>query len=377
MDRPIYLDYNATTPLDEEVKQSIIESLDVFGNPSSIHYYGQQAKELIEKSRQSVAQLLCCKSDEIIFTSGGTEANNLAIFGVAYSKGSGHIITSSIEHPAVMMPIKKLSDNGFVVTYLPVDSKGIIDPDDVKKAIRHNTILVSIMHANNETGMIQPIKEIGNITKPRGIVFHSDGAQSVGKVETDMDLLGVDLFSLAGHKLYAPKGVGALFIREGLNINPFCLGAGHERGLRPGTENIIGISGLGKACEVAKRDFQTLYDHNLSMTNFIYNSLLSNLPIRINGMMDNKLPNTLNVSILGISANDLIIKLKDMVALSSGSACHAGVCKPSYVLKAMGLTDEEALSAIRFSTGKFTNLFMVEKALESIYNLIQISYKKK
>lgn len=375
---PIYLDYNATTPLDEEVKGAIIESLEIFGNPSSIHYYGKQAKELIDKSRQSVAQLLSCKVEEVIFTSGGTESNNLAIFGVARAKGSGHIVTSVIEHPAIMMPLKRLKDSGFSITYLPVDGKGVVNPDDVKKAIKKDTILVSIMHSNNETGMIQPIEDIGKITRQREILFHSDGAQSVGKLKTDMDLFGVDLFSVAGHKLYAPKGVGALYIREGVNIVPFCLGAGHERGLRPGTENLIGIAGLAKACEIAKRDFTERLNHNLNLTNYIYQYLMSkDLSIKLNGSLDGRLSNTLNISIKGISAKNVVFDLKDKVALSAGSACHSGICKPSYVLKAMGVSDEDALSSIRFSTGKDSSIITTNMALEHLYNLIQSSYKKK
>ena len=374
---PIYLDHNATTPIDKEVKETITNSLDVFGNPSSIHYYGIKAKELIDSSRQSVASVLSCKKDEIIFTSGGTESNNLAIFGVAILKGKGHIISSSIEHPSVMMPLKRLRDNGYTVTLLPVDSKGLINPDDVKKTIKKDTILISIMHANNETGMIQPINEISKIARDKEILFHSDGAQCVGKIETNMDSLGVDLYTVAGHKLYAPKGVGAIFLKGGVKISPFCIGAGHEKGIRPGTENTIGIVGLGKACEIAKRDFAERYNHNKLLTSRIYESFLSNLSIKLNGSINDRLPNTLNVSIKGISANELVYKLKDKVALSSGSACHSGVCKPSPVLKAMCLSDEDALSAIRISTGRGNSLEDINLALKAIYNFIRLGYKKK
>lgn len=366
MPKPIYLDHNATTPLDEEVKGEIIRCLDLFGNPSSIHTYGAEAKAVIEKARELVASLINCSSDEVYFTSGGTESNNLAIFGIALKKGSGHIITSSIEHPAVLNPLKRLQDMGFRVTYLPVDSRGVVDPEDLKRAIQRDTILITIMHSNNETGMLQPISEIAKIANQQSIPLHTDASQSVGKVPVDVRALGVDLLTIAGHKFYAPKGVGALYVKRGLEIKPFMLGAGHERGLRPGTENTIGIAGLAKACEIAKRDLSLRISHNQKLTSTLYEALSASVSLRVNGSLEGRLPNTLNVSLKGVSGNKLVTALKDKVALSAGSACHAGVCKPSYVLKAMGLSDESALSAIRISTGKDNSIDEIHQAVDLI-----------
>lgn len=364
MHKPIYLDHNATTPIDEEVKVEIIRCLEIFGNPSSIHTYGAEAKAVIETSRDSVASLINCSSGEVYFTSGGTESNNLAIFGIALKRGSGHIITSSIEHPAVLNPLRRLQEMGFRVTYLPVDSRGVVDPEDLKRAIKRDTILITIMHSNNETGMLQPIREIAKVANQNSIVFHTDASQSVGKIAVDVRELGVDLLTIAGHKLYAPKGVGALYVKKDLKIMPFMLGAGHERGLRPGTENTIGIAGLAKACEIAKGDLSQRISHNLKLTTTLYEALSASVSLRINGSLEGRLPNTLNVSIRGVSGNKLVSALKDKVALSAGSACHAGVCKPSYVLKAMGLSDESALSAIRISTGKDNSIDEILQAVD-------------
>lgn len=364
MHKPIYLDHNATTPIDEEVKVEIIRCLEIFGNPSSIHTYGVEAKAVIETSRDSVASLINCSSGEVYFTSGGTESNNLAIFGIALKRGSGHIITSSIEHPAVLNPLRRLQEMGFRVTYLPVDSRGVVDPEDLKRAIQRDTILITIMHSNNETGMLQPIREIAKVANQNSIVFHTDASQSVGKIAVDVRELGVDLLTIAGHKLYAPKGVGALYVKKDLKIMPFMLGAGHERGLRPGTENTIGIAGLAKACEIAKGDLSQRISHNLKLTTTLYEALSASVSLRINGSLEGRLPNTLNVSIRGVSGNKLVSALKDKVALSAGSACHAGVCKPSYVLKAMGLSDESALSAIRISTGKDNSIDEILQAVD-------------
>ncbi len=352
MNRPIYLDHNATTPLDPEVKAEIVRALEIFGNPSSVHAFGREARVLIDKSRQSVAALLNCSPDEVLFTSGGTESNNLAIFGVTLKKGKGHIISTCIEHPAILNPLRRLEGQGFKVTYLPVDSNGIVDPERVKRAVTKETILITIMHSNNETGMIQPIKEIGTFARENGIPFHTDASQGVGKVYVDVNDLFVDLLTVAGHKFYGPKGVGALYVRRGTALEPFTLGAGHESGLRPGTENILGIAGLGKACEVAKRDLKKWIDHNLNLTSMLYEGIFSKLEARLNGAVDGRLPNTLNVSIKGIKGYEFVELLKDEVAFSAGSACHSGQCIPSTVLMAMGLKEAEALSAIRLSTGK-------------------------
>lgn len=362
----IYLDHNATTPLDEEVKKAIAGSFNAFGNPSSSHVAGIQAKAVIDEARQNVASLLSCLPSAITFTSGGTEANNLAIIGTAYKYGKGHIITSAIEHPAVLNPVKWLESKWFEATYLPVGPDGRVSPEEVRKAIRKDTVLVTIMHSNNETGVLQPIAEIGRIARENKVPFHSDAAQSVGKTDVLVDGLMVDMLTVVSHKFYGPKGVGALYIRSGSGPMPIMFGAGHERGLRPGTENTIGIAGLGKACEIALRDMSSRYSHALELRDRLFNILKNSLDIKLNGHETLRLPNTLNISIKGAIGNELVEKLKGRVAFSAGSACHSGVCKPSGVLKAMGLSDAAALSAIRLSVGKDNTTDEIEEAAELI-----------
>ncbi len=351
----IYLDHNATTPLDEDVKKTMAEAFPLFGNPSSSHRLGRAAKSLVDHARQQVAQAIGCEASEVIFTSGGTESNNLAIIGTAFRRERGHIITSVIEHPSVMNPVKWLNGREFSVTFLPVDPTGCVDPSDVAKAIRSDTILITIMHSNNETGVLQPIQEIGRIAREHRVVFHTDAAQSVGKVGVSCEDLMVDMLTIVSHKLYGPKGVGALYIRD-LTVSPLPIlfGAGHERGLRPGTENVVSIAGLGKACEVAAKDLSFRYAHTREMRDAFHDVLKRELDIRVNGHEGLRLPNTLNVSIRGIIGEDLVTALQDEVAFSSGSACHAGLRKPSPVLMAMGTPEEDALSAVRVSTGKDT-----------------------
>lgn len=360
----IYLDYNATTPVDPRVKEEIIKTLDEFGNPSSTHKVGRRAKEILELSRQKVAMLLDAKPEEIIFTSGGTESNNLAIFGRALCFDRGHIITSSIEHPAVLNPCRELMRLGYDVTFLPVNSQGIVDPDDLKKAIKKNTILVTIMHSNNETGVLQPIREMGNLLLEREIPFHTDCAQSIGKVSVSAKSLNVTMLSMAGHKFYAPKGIGALYLKEGFMIKPFLLGASHERGLRPGTENVPYIAAFAKACEIVMEEFDSIQDHLKKVTNILLEGLIEFTELRLNGDIAGRLPNTLNITIKNIIADEFVQRIGDKVAISAGSACHAGVRKPSHVLLAMGLSEQEAISSLRISTGKFTTLEEVNKALD-------------
>lgn len=366
----IYLDYNATTPVSPEVRAEIIKCLEFFGNPSSAHIYGLNARNIVDSSRQQVSKLLGCKPDEIIFTSGGTESNNLAILGYMLQYKKGHIISSLIEHPAVLNPIMFLKEEGYDVTFVPVDSEGIIDPDDVKKSIRRDTRLITVMHANNETGTIQHINEVGKIARQHDIVFHSDGAQCVGKIETKVDDLLVDLYTIAGHKFYAPKGIGALFIRDGIRLQPVLRGASQEKGIRPGTENVPHIAGLGKACELASYGIDFYIEHNLNLTGIIYNTLLSALTIKFNGSYTHRLSNTLNISIGGIKAYQLVDMLRDSVAISSGSACHSGIAKPSLTLQCMGLSDDEAVSAIRISTGVYTTIEDVEESCKNIIKTV-------
>lgn len=362
----IYLDYNATTPIEPRVKEELIKALEIFGNPSSSHILGKKAKELVEYARQKVANLIDADGEEIIFTSGGTESNNLAIFGRALCFNSGHIITSSIEHPAVLNPCRQLQRMGYEITFLPVTSNGTVDPDDLKKALRKDTILVTIMHSNNETGVLQPIREIGEILLQREIPFHTDCAQSIGKVPVSAKELNVTMLSIAGHKFYAPKGVGALYIKKNFIIKPLLLGASHEKGLRPGTENVPSIAALGKASEIIREEFEEINSHLNKITSVLIQKFLNLEGVKINGAKAPRLPNTLNVSIKGVVADEFIEKIGDRVAISAGSACHAGIRKPSHVLLAMGLTEEEAISSIRISTGKFTTLEETYRALETM-----------
>ncbi len=366
--RPIYLDNNATTPLAPDVINAMAECLrHNFGNPSSAHPYGEKAKKEVEDARGKVANLISAVPDEIIFTSGGTEANNLAIFGTAQIFKSGHIISSSIEHPSVMNALKHLEGRNFRITYLPVDKYGIIDPDDLKKHIKSNTFLITIMHSNNETGSIQPIAEIGDIAKGKGIVFHCDAAQSVGKVPVNVKRLNVDLLTIVSHKFYGPKGTGALYIRRGTDIRPMLFGASHEKGLRPGTENVCSIAGLGKASEVAKEEMKARVSGMRHLTNIFHKELRREIPgIRLNGHPVKRLPNTLNLSFPDIQGSALLESLKNDIAASTGSACHEGKHTPSSVLKAMGISDKDAFSAVRLSLGRENTEAQIKKAVKAI-----------
>ncbi|MEW6117292.1 MAG: cysteine desulfurase family protein [Nitrospirota bacterium] len=362
----IYLDHNATTPLDREVQEAIRTSFALFGNPSSTHRLGLEAKAAIEQARERVARLIGANPSEIVFTSGGTESNNLAIIGTAYVHQRGHLITSAIEHPSVMNPMKWLELRGYAVTYLPVGRDGRIDPDDVKKALQKDTILISIMHSNNETGVLQPVQEVGMIARERGIAFHTDAAQSVGKMHVNVQNTAADMLTIVSHKFYGPKGIGALYVRSGVQLTPILFGAGHERGMRPGTENIIGIAGLGEACAIALRDMDFRIDHALRLRERLYELLRNDLDCALNGHRDYRLPNTLNISLKGISAEYLIAQLRDAIAMSAGSACHAGTRRPSAVLKAMGVSDDAALSSLRLSVGKDNTLEEIKTAASMI-----------
>ena len=354
--KPIYLDYNATTPISKEVADAMRPYLDVyFGNPSSSHFYGMQTKQAVEKARKQIARMLNCQASEIVFTSGGTESNNYAIKGIALAnkeKGN-HIITSSIEHPAVIEVCKYLEQQGFEITYIPVDNQGLVDTTEVEKAIKPTTILISIMHANNEVGSIQAIAEIGAVAKKHGVIMHTDAAQSLGKIKADVQAMNVDLLSVAGHKLYAPKGIGALYIRKGIALEKLIHGADHERNLRAGTENVLEIVGLGKACEVANNNLEENAKHYQTMRDYFHNILQESLPqIRLNGPKDKRLPNTLNISFPKIEANTLIAKMPG-IAASAGAACHSSGISVSQVIKAMGIPVDYAMGTIRFSTGRY------------------------
>ena len=384
MGPPIYLDYNATTPVLKEVADSMRPFLtDLFGNPSSSHWYGSQTKKAIELARKQVASLLECQAEEIVFTSGGSESNNLAIKGVAFAnKAKGnHIITSQIEHPAVTEVCNYLRKGGFEISFIPVSEEGIIDLEILKEAIKPSTILISIMHANNEVGSIQPISEIAQISKNQGIVFHSDGAQSVGKIPTSVKKLGIDLFSLAGHKLYAPKGIGALYIKPGTKLEKQIHGANHERNLRAGTENVLEIAGLGKACEIAQQNLNKDQPHMKKMRDRLIHGLEIHLKgivdLKVNGHPVHRLPNTASISFGNIEANLLISKIEDRVAVSAGAACHSDKVDISSTLKAMKVPLEFAKGTVRFSTGKFTTAEEIDKTISIVSEAVKNLKKRK
>jgi cysteine desulfurase len=364
----IYLDNNATTPLAAEVIRAMEECLkNNFGNPSSGHTFGIAARTAVGYSRKKIAELIGASPDEIIFTSGGTEANNMAIFGTAKRFKTGHIITSSIEHPAVLMPLKYLQQQGFRVTYLPVDEYGFVDLAALLHHIRKDTVLITVMHSNNETGVLQPIAEIGKIARERGIPFHTDAAQSVGKVPVNVKRFNVDLLTVVSHKFYGPKGVGALYIRKEARLEPLLYGASHEKGLRPGTENVCSIAGFGMAAEIARKELKVRVRTMESLSGMLYDELRRNIPgIKLNGHPLKRLPNTLNISFPGVAGSSLLEKLRTGIAASTGSACHEGKHTPSAVLKAMGLSDEQALSAVRLSLGRDTTEREIKKAAKAI-----------
>ena len=374
MQEPIYLDYNATTPIAPEVAAAMRPYLEsYFGNPSSVHAYGVKTKMAVEKARRQVAELINCEPSEVIFTSGGTESNNYAIKGIALAnryKGN-HIITSAVEHPAVFEVCRYLETQGFEITTVPVDEYGIIKLDELEKAIRPETILITVMHANNEVGSIQPVEEIGKITREKGIFFHSDAAQSLGKIPVDVQKMGVDLLSIAGHKLYAPKGIGALFIRNGVHLEKLIHGADHEQNLRAGTENVLEIVGLGKACEIAKIHLEENMEHYRKTRDYLHQLLREALPgIKLNGHPEKRLPNTLSLSFPRVEANTLLDRLEG-VAASAGAACHSESIDVSAVLEAMLVPLDFAMGTIRFSTGRNLTMDAVKKAAEEIIRTVK------
>ena len=370
MPKPVYLDYNATTPHDPEVIEAMRPFLEEeFGNPSSSHFYGGAPQKAVMEARRRVAALLSCRTEEITFTSGGTESNNHAIKGVvdAYGEIGNHIITSQIEHPAILEVCHYLEKKGTEVTYLPVDGQGLVSVSAVEAAVTARTILITIMHANNEVGTIQPIAEIARIAKAHGILLHTDAAQSVGKIPTAVDELGVDLLSMAGHKLYAPKGVGALFVREGVTLGPIMHGAGQESGRRPGTENVLEIVGLGKACEIAGRDLDRNMMHMQHMRDRLYEEIKRKCGhIRVNGHPQKRLPNTLSISFEGLEANRILDLISSRVAAAAGAACHSDTIEVSGVLKAMDVPLNWAKGTLRLTTGRGTTEADIDRAVEVI-----------
>lgn len=370
MIKPIYLDYNGTTPHAPEVINAMRPFLESeYGNPSSSHWYGITPKKAVEQARHQVAGLMNCLAEEVIFTSGGTESNNHAIKGAARAlKAKGHhIVTSTIEHPAVLEVCRYLEQEGFETTYVNCDSQGIVNPDSVAQALRPDTVLVSIMLANNEVGTIQPVAEIARMARQRGIVMHTDAAQALGKIPVDVNALDVDMLSLAGHKLYAPKGVGALYIKKGVAPEKFCHGAGQEKGLRSGTENVLEIVGLGTACEVAGKTLLENMSSIKTLRDRLHRGILSRTDqVQVNGHLEQRLPNTLSLSFKDLEANHLLEEIGLEVAASAGAACHSGTVTLSHVLEAMEIPEKWAKGTLRFSLGRMTTADEIEQTIHIV-----------
>ena len=371
----IYLDHNATTPIAPDVAAAMAPYMgDQYGNPSSNHVLGRAAKKAVENARKQVATLLRCHPQEIVFTSGGTESNNMVLKGLAhrYKEKGRHIITTAIEHPAINNPCMYLRQQGYDITFVPVDAAGRVDPASVKDAIKPTTILISVMHANNETGSIQPIKEIGTLARHAGVLFHTDAAQSAGKIPVEISDLPVDFVSLAGHKMYAPKGIGALFIRDGLKTEPFMHGAGQESGRRAGTENVMFSVAMGTACALAGRVMPEESESVRKLRDRLHDHLVQGIPnLVLNGHPSMRLPNTLNVSVPGVDGGALLDAVPEVCA-STGAACHDRAVTLSHVLAAMGVSKEMGRGAIRLTLGRENTEEQIDKAAE----LIVTAYNK-
>ncbi len=372
----IYLDYNATTPLDKRVLKKMMPYLEeIYSNPSSVYRFAQSSKRAVEDARALVATLLSADPQEIIFTSGGTESNNTAIKGLAFmhqDKGK-HIVTSRIEHHAVIHPCEFLEKLGFEVSYLDVDKYGVIDLNQFKQSLRSDTLLVSVMYANNEVGTLQPVKEIADICRERGIYFHSDAVQAVGKIKVDVKDLSLDLLSLSSHKLYGPKGVGALYVRKGVKFHPLLHGGGHEQGLRSSTENVAGVVGLGEAAKIAREEMAEEEREIRLLRDTLEKGIVERIPeVKVNGYPQNKLYNTLNICIKHIEGESILINLDfEGICASSGSACTSGSLEPSHVLLAMGIPHEIAHGSLRLSLGKYTTSKDIDKVLEVLPPIVE------
>jgi cysteine desulfurase len=378
MKTPIYMDNHATTRVDPRVFEAMKPYfLDVFGNAASRnHSFGWEAEEAVEKSRKQIADLIGATAKEIVFTSGATESNNLALKGVAgmYSERGNHIVTQVTEHKAVLDPCKRLEKDGIRVTYLPVKQDGLIDPDQLRDAITDKTILISIMYANNEIGVVQPMKEIGQIAKEKGVLLHSDAVQAIGKIPVNVAEDGIDLLSLTGHKLYGPKGVGALYVRRRnprVQLTAQMDGGGHERGMRSGTLNVPGIVGLGAACEIAKREMQEESKRMSFLRDKLKDKLMTELDeVFLNGSIEHRLPHNLNISFAYVEGESLLMGIND-IAVSSGSACTSATLEPSYVLKALGAGDDLAHSSIRFGLGRFNTEEEIDYASNRVIDVVR------
>ncbi len=374
MTRRVYLDHNASTPVHPEVVAEMLPYFgDRFGNPSSIHAFGRETREGLDAARERVARLLGARPDEIVFTSGGTESDNLAVKGLAWARGTGHLITSRVEHHAVLRTAQALERFGFEVTYLAVDEHGMVDPDDVKRAIRPDTIAITIMHANSEVGTIQPIAAIGAIARERGVPFHVDAVQTFGKIPIDLEGWGIDLLSCSAHKVYGPKGVAALYIRRGTKMVSVQHGGEHERRRRAGTENVPGIVGFGKAAEVRSRDMAAEAERLRTLRDRLWEGLRARVPeVRLNGHPTERLPGTANIAFRHVESESIVLGL-DLkgVAVSAGSACTSGNVEPSYVLMAMGVSLDWAMGAVRCSLGRTTSAEDVDYAIECAEPLVR------
>ncbi len=371
-----YFDHNATTPVSPEVIQTMLGCLaEVYGNASSIHHFGQMAKQRLEMARRQSAALVNCRPQEIVFTSGGTEADNLALFGVVrYSKRpQRHLVATAIEHPAVLNACAQLEREGVEVTYVRVGASGVVDPDDIRRALRPSTVLVSVMHVNNELGTVQPMAEIARVTREAAVYLHCDGVQALGKIPVDVPSLGVDLYSMSGHKIYAPKGLGALFVRKGTRMSPILFGGHHERERRPGTENVPGAVALGCAAEVAAGDLATQVTELAMLRDRLEKGILERIPdAGVNGARRSRTPNTSNIYFDGIDGEALVIAL-DLrgFAVSTGAACSSGAVEPSHVLTAIGLTAERARASIRFSLGRSNTREQVDALIHAVEDSVR------
>jgi cysteine desulfurase len=374
--KKVYLDHSATTPLRPQVLEAMLPYLrDRFGNASSIHGFGRDVKVALEEAREKVAEIIGAAPSEVFFNSGGTESDNLAIKGAAFAnrKKGKHIITSQIEHHAVLESCKFLDKEGFEITYLPTDSRGLLDPEELKKALRDDTTLVSIMHVNNEVGTIQPIQELCAIAKEKGAYFHTDAVQSVGKIRINVQTLKVDMLSMSGHKMYGPKGVGALYVRKGVRITPWMHGGHHERSRRAGTENVPGIVGLARALELMSQEMDDQSRLMKNLTETFYRKLVESIPdVVLHGDSERRIPNILSLSFKGVEGESVILSL-DMkgVAVASGSACTSGALEPSHVLSAMKVPPEVAQGAVRFSFGRDNTMEEVEYVLSLLPEIVQ------
>ena len=370
----IYLDNAASTPVHEKVIEEMLPYFkEQYGNPSSIHRHGRVANTAIQNARKRVATLINADSNEILLTSGGTESNNTAIYGIASQSKGKHIITSSIEHDAILEPCRHLEKEGYRITFLPVDKHGMINPEDLKKEISDDTCLISIMYANNEVGTIQPIKEISHIAREKNIIFHTDAVQAVGKTLIDVKELGIDLLSISSHKINGPKGVGALYIKNGVKISPLMLGGGQEKGLRSGTENVASVVGFGIACKLANENINTNMEHFKKLTNRLISRVLSEISsTTINGHSDMRIPNNAHFTFLGVSGEDLIIKLdENKISASTGSACSVKIQKASHVLKAMGFSHEQVTGSLRLTVGITNTEQEIDETVEVLKKVVQ------